>query len=322
MSTNLRLFWMTEACCYAGVPVTVEDLELPLRERVCELAQGDRVTLVLPFLDLREWRRRGEVLRGLTLVREGQVIHSVAPSVGADLRNRAAYLLATDAAWMNTAGERTPHYFETWQDVSLTLQRSLRQWIPESHFRDIERYEDRDTAYPLVVYAASRICPGRPRTEFTFDLADPDALAESLRMIGRSLREVLAQVEQRLRAANKPALARRYAPVWHEDIRRAVIARPRRLLEVLAREAALIDAVIRLGTSREMTAVKPFAKTTGTALRQMYGHDLRCLGPRILETTTQSLRETISRFPPPATHPASLAADTFYRYKPDSEVYR
>ena len=69
----------------------------------------------------------------------------------------------------------------------------------------------------------------------------------------------------------------------------AVKKRPRRLLELLGDEAALINAVIDLGTDRRMNAVKPFAKAASAALRNMYREDMRVLALRVLEEATGAL---------------------------------
>jgi hypothetical protein len=114
-------------------------------------------------------------------------------------------------------------------------------------------------------------------------------LPSALRMIGTGMREVLARAETRLHESGKPELARRYAPVWHQDILNAVKKRPKRLIEVLADEAALINAVINFGTLRGMDAVKPFAKTANAALRNIYGEDMRPLALRVLEEATKAL---------------------------------
>jgi hypothetical protein len=132
-------------------------------------------------------------------------------------------------------------YFGAWQNVSMALQKALRQAIPEFYFRVAARYADRESAYPLLVYTASRICRGRPRTEFTYDVADPEALPCALHLIGRSLQAVLARIEARLHQAGRPELARRYAPVWHEDVLRAVRKKPRPLIGLIGDEAALIN---------------------------------------------------------------------------------
>ncbi len=67
-------------------------------------------------------------------------------------------------------------------------------------------------------------------------------------------------------------------PCGYEDIIRAVRQRPRALIDILAREAMLVNAVIDLGTARpnsgsklNMSSVKPFARAANVALRSMAG---------------------------------------------------
>ena len=291
MSTRLHLYWLTESGCDLGTPVEAESLDPAIRDRVTALA-GDSdgpLALRLPFFDRRESRRRAEILRSLCLVREGDVIRSVPPTPAAALRDQAATLLATHPAWLSAPDELHPRYFQTWQNVSIALQQALRQWIPEVYFRDVARYEDREAAYPLLVYEASRICHGRPRTEFTYDIADPETLPCAMKLIGRALQGVLKRVEGRLHEAGRPELARRYAPVWYEDVLRAVQRKPRQMIALLGDESALVNAVIDLGTARRMEAVKPFAKSAHLALRHVSGVDMRPLARRALEAATKAL---------------------------------
>jgi hypothetical protein len=291
MAQCLRLYWLRETGCDLGTQVGLDDLDETVREQVMELAPDDdrEITLHLPFFDRRESRRRTEALRTLRLVREGDVIRSVPATPAAGIRDHAAMLLAAHPAWKKAADEFDARYFPTWQGVSLALQKALRVWIPESYFRDPSRYEDRDMAYPLIVYAASRPCHGRARMEFTYDVADPELLPCATKMIGRALQSALESVERRLHEEGFPELARRYAPVWYEDVLRAVMKTPRRLISLLGQEAALVNAVIDLGTTRRMEAVKPFARATTLALRKLYGEDMRQLAPRILEKATETL---------------------------------
>ena len=188
----------------------------------------------------------------------------------------------------------TRRIFSTWQAVSLAVQKALRCWIPENFFHDPARYEDRDAAFPLLVYAASRPCRGRPRTEFTYDVADAEVLPRALHQIGASLQSVLETVERGLYDGGRPALARRYAPRWHQDVLRAVQRKPRPLLSLLGDEAAVVNALVGLGSGRKMQAVKPFARSAGMALRTMYGEDLRPLALRLLEETTRTLETKVS----------------------------
>ena len=301
------MYWLRESGCDLGTPLDADELDAAIRARVLELAgSGDQpLDLQLPFLDGRESHRRAEALRAVTLVREGDAIRSVPPTAAVELRDRAAMLLATHPAWIGAPHERHPAYFRTWQAVSLAVQKALRCWIPQNYFRDPMRYEDRDAAFPLLVYAASRPCRGRPRTEFTYDVADDQALPRALHQIGASLQSVLETVERGLYDGGRPALARRYAPRWHQDVLRAVQSKPRPLLGLLGDEAAVVNALVGLGSGRKMQAVKPFARSTGIALRTMYGEDLRPLALRLLEEATRTLEgNAISQSQLAAKHPA------------------
>ena len=202
-------------------------------------------------------------------------------------------LMLMDPAWLNAPSERQPAYFPVWQRVSLALQRWLRDRVAEAYFADAARFADRPAAYPVIVYQASRLCHGRPRTEFTYDLRDyPECdttLEASWKMTGRSIQTVLRRIECRLLEAGMVELAHRYAPVWHHDVLASVQKKPRPYVELLTAEAALINAVIDLGTERSVQAANRFAMCVNLNLRKMCGMDLRELGTGILEEATRVL---------------------------------
>ena len=292
MARMFRLYWLRENGCDAGTPLGAGELDPAIRERVTALTEADEgeTVLRLPFLDRSEWKRRAEVLHTLKLVREGDAVHCALDGTEAT-RDRAATLALTSAAWKDAPNECHPRYFQAWQRVSMALQKAVRAWVPERYFTIVERYEDRDAAYSMVVYEACRVCYGRPRTEFTYDVADPETLPGACRMIGRAMQTVLAPIEKRLYQAGKIALSHRYAPVWHQDILAAVRKRPKRLVGLLADEAMLINALIDLGTERNVEAVNRFSKAANAALRNVYGEDMRALGVRALEETTKVLTD-------------------------------
>jgi hypothetical protein len=292
MARMFRLYWLRENGCDAGTPLGAGELDPAIRERVIALTGADEgeTVLRLPFLDRHQWKRRAEVLHTLKLVREGDAVHCALDGAEAT-RDRAATLALTATAWKDAPNEYAPRYFQAWQRVSMALQRAVRGWVPKLYFTSVERYEDRDAAYPMVVYEACRVCYGRPRTEFTYDVADPETLPGACRMIGRAMQTALAPIEKRLHEAGKTVLAHRYAPVWHQDILAAVRKRPKRLVGLLADEAMLINALIDLGTERSVESVNRFSKAANAALRNVYGEDMRALGVRALEETTKVLTD-------------------------------
>ncbi len=291
MEKRFKLFWLRETGCDTGVPVDPTELESSIRTKVMDLAKDDSgpITIRLPFMDRREWARRSETMRGVHLARGGDIIFAADPTVMTQVKNRAAELTALHPAWTGAPGDGDARHFAVWRAVSVALQEALRVWLPEMYLRDASRFEDRDSAYAFLVYAASRPFPGRSKTEFTYDVADSGTLPEALRMTKQALREVLAQTEKRLHECHRPELARRYAPVWQEDIAREVLRHPRRLFEILGSEGTLVNAVVQLGSAHSMTAVKPFAKAACSALRSVCRQDFRSLVMRALNTATETL---------------------------------
>jgi hypothetical protein len=294
MSHAFRLFWLRETGCDAGTLLRADELDPEIRERVLALAteiEGE-VVLRLPFFDLSEWKRRRDLLAALPWERHGNEISSPLGPTAA-LRNLAAELVFTNPAWTDAPIETDYDYFHVWQSVCISLQRSMRTWTSEMYFQDVARFEDRASAHPILVYEASRVCHGKPHMDFTYDLRDyPQCmltLTRILKLTGRAQQAILARVERRLFDAGMPVLSRRYAPVWYQDILQGVRRKPRRLVELLAQECTFINAVIDLGSNRTAAGVNHFARAAGQSLRNVYGMDLRGLGLRALDQTTEIL---------------------------------
>ena len=201
----------------------------------------------------------------------------------------------SDPHWCNAPTERDPEYFWAWQGVSLALQRWLRDHVAGGYFEDLARFENRPAAYPMIVYQASRLCHGRPRTEFTYDLRDyPECrttLATSWKLTGRAIQAVMGRIERRLNEAGMTGLAHRYAPVWHQDVLVAVKKKPKAYVDLLMAESAVINSVIDLGTERSPEAANRFARTVHLNLRKVHGTDLQGLGAGALEEATRVLAQ-------------------------------
>jgi hypothetical protein len=191
--------------------------------------------------------------------------------------------------WTRSPEERDPSYFRTWQRVSIALQKSFRQRALEIYFHDPSRLQDHETACTMIVFAASRPCYGRPRCDFTYDVADPWTLYSAWRSLGNSVRCVLAPIEKRLRDAGEVALARRYGAVWHEDVLVAVKQHPRPFIRMIAMEARLVEAVIYMGTRRNEAAAIRFHHIALNALGSFYGDDMTELIPCLMEEATRVL---------------------------------
>src|SRR5262245_56672830 len=117
MDQLILLYWLRENGRDAGTPIVAGDLDPAIRGRVLALAAEDAadasgpLELRLPFLDRWDSRRRAEILRDLTFVREGRVIRGIPATRNGVLRDYAATLRATHPAWLGAPGVLDRAYF-------------------------------------------------------------------------------------------------------------------------------------------------------------------------------------------------------------------
>ncbi|MEP6962261.1 MAG: hypothetical protein ABI995_09285 [Acidobacteriota bacterium] len=293
------LYWLRETGCDAGTPIGAGDVPASIRDLILRLTQDGSVAaspavfyLRLPFFDRNEERHQHQLLPALTYERAGNLIRAVLPPAAAT-RDMAATCVLADPLWRSTPPERDPAYFPTWRRVSVALQRWLREEVGTAYFSDAGSLEDRNNAIQMVAYQAARPFFGRPRSEFTYDLRDFPSCEATLRasskLVGRSTQRVLRGIERRLMELGNPRLAHSYSPVWHQDVVVAVRRRPKLYAELLSREAAIINAVIDLGTQPDIEAIDRCAKVVNLQLRSMHGRDMRQLGYGVFEVATQAL---------------------------------
>lgn len=189
-----------------------------------------------------------------------------------------------------TPPERDARYFRTWQRVSVQVQRAVRTLAARNFFADEWRAAvNLDHAFTVVVYSSCQPCYGRRPAEFAYDICDLATLSTPLRLIGRNMQARLAQISQGFHG--DPRLKRRFLPVWHADILRAVKQKPRTLIEMLAREASMTAALIDLGTRRDARAEKQFLKAVSRTAR-ILGLDSTALQDVMLQTAVENLGDT------------------------------
>ena len=184
-----------------------------------------------------------------------------------DLAGRATEAMRSPS-WAAAPDETDPRFRKAWRHVSICLQRQLRTWILEDYLADATRCTNRRCTSILVVYAASpAYYPDPSGFEFVRDPTHPDALRNLTAFIQRSIQRILAEMQPRIEALDRPYLARRYRPEWAEDIRREVVRRPTPLLRLIKYEGILIDAIVALGADKNAAAVRNFTKLSRRRLR-------------------------------------------------------
>lgn len=183
--------------------------------------------------------------------------------------------------------EKDHRHFRTWQRVSVQLQRKVRAFAAQNFFAEEGRIAaNLDRAFAMVVYSSCQPCYGARPMDFTYDIGDLVTLSNVLRLIGRAMQARLAQVSARIHS--DPRLKRRFLPVWHLDILKAVKTKPRTLIETLAREAVMINALIELGAVHTDRSMKRFEKSAAS-LARILGLDPTVLQNLVLRTSAENL---------------------------------
>src|ERR1700733_9709073 len=202
-------------------------------------------------------------------------------------------------AWLAAPDERKPGFFPAFARVSVAIQTLLRERVPSHYFVDPRAFGQVKTAYPMLVYRASRPFRGKMRTELTYDVLHPKTLATFFRTVRPAFGEVLEAVKARLHAEGLAELAALYEPSRAHSILESVqrLSKSRKCLYILIRaESGLVTTLIDLAglgnlplrqQGRRMTL---FEKKWRYQLRRMYpATDFTWLAAELLETATKAL---------------------------------
>jgi hypothetical protein len=203
--------------------------------------------------------------------------------------------------WLAAPDERTPSFLPAFARVSVAVQTLLRERVPSHYFVDARAFASVKTAYPMLVYKASRPFRGKMRTELTYDVLHPKTLAAFFRTVRPALGEVLEAVKIRLQVQGLTELGALYEPKRADSILESVqrLSKSRKCLYVLIRaESVLVTTLIDLAglgnlpIKQQARRMASFEKKWRYQLPRMYpGTDFTWLAPELLEVATQALTQ-------------------------------
>ena len=127
----------------------------------------------------------------------------------------------------------------------------MRERVPSHYFVDPRVFANSKTAYPMLVYRASRPFRGKMRTELTYDILHPKTVAMFFRTVRPVLGEVLEAAKARLLSDGLTELAALYEPARANAILESVqrLSKSRKCLYVLIRaESVLVTTLIDLAS--------------------------------------------------------------------------
>jgi len=160
------------------------------------------------------------------------------------------------SAWADVPSERESIFFEAFRPVSTAVQAMLRTWLPASWFAELKQYRNITTAYPLLVYAATKPFHGRPRGQYTYDDLDDALVSRAFRSAARRLPRMLDVIHDRLVAAGDERTAAFYLSKETASVI-AFVQRRRSLFDALLRsDTILVNQVADLAfTGRELRSL-------------------------------------------------------------------
>jgi hypothetical protein len=221
--------------------------------------------------------------------------------------------------WLAAPGERSPEFFPAFARVSAAVQTLLRDRIPAHYFENALNFANVKTAYPMLVYQASRPFRGKMRSELSYDVLNPSTLAAFFRSVRPVFGSVLEAARIRLLSEGANELAALYEAGRAGAILQSVQkwSKSRKCLYVLIRaEGVLVNTLIELAglgslpERQQARRVAAFQKRWRFQLRRMYpGTDFTWLASELLEAATLALatpdaispeEEPIPRNPGPA----------------------
>lgn len=207
------------------------------------------------------------------------------PEQFSDVEVRLTLGLEGDARpWLEAPRPRSPDYYAAFGEVSRRLQQALRVWAPYCYFADLDRFEDPETAVPMLVYQASRPASAKAAADFTYDVMNLESVYRALRTAGAVLPEVLRSAAALLEESGRQATAARYRRLDPRAVIQTVKQRPRWFQHLLAADAAVVAEVIQLAmvtralrdepaeaARRLYRALQEFTGAIGQRLRRLYG---------------------------------------------------
>jgi hypothetical protein len=201
--------------------------------------------------------------------------------------------------WLAAPAERSPEFFPTFARISAAIQTILRERIPAHYFENPRSFANVKTAYPMLVYQASRPFRGKMRSELSYDVLNPTTLAAFFRTVRPVFGGVLEAARIRLLAEGVNELAALYEPGRASAILQCVQrwSKSRKCLYVLIRaEGVLVNTLIDLAglgslpERQQARRVASFQKKWRFQLRRMYpGTDFTWLASELLEVATLAL---------------------------------
>ena len=172
-----------------------------------------------------------------------KVVHTGAPDEYGTAITRqipANYL----TSWFDAPGDRETTYTAAYGEISLAVQRVLREELPRLWFSKPEHYARLADTHAILVYKCSRPFLGRTRTELTYEFQNPDSMKRFYKTANLAMPAELDRIQEIIGDSD---LARHYKRIFSRDIVGEVAIRQHNLDRLMSAESTIIECFIQYG---------------------------------------------------------------------------
>ncbi|MBY0508098.1 MAG: hypothetical protein K2X03_29565 [Bryobacteraceae bacterium] len=180
--------------------------------------------------------------------------------------------------------------------VSITVQETLRCWIPYLYFSHLPNWDLRELMWPMLIYGASRSFKPVSRQTFTFDLMRPDTLPTILHSALPTLKSWGPRLQEILQ--HQPGARREMGYFRLQEVIQQRDFIPQHLWRLLSHEHQLIVAFMNLADSQaDLTSRERIGLSMHQSLTRLYTNaDFSLLSPLLyLELENMISRHLLGR---------------------------
>jgi hypothetical protein len=202
------------------------------------------------------------------------------------------------SSWFTAPGDKDPGFWAVYKDVSLAIQRALRQWGPRIWFQHTGRGDLNAYTKALLVYESSDPWVGAIRCELS---RDPLSVKLMNTLCRSASARLLKSIEETEFAVHIPTRRTRLQARYRRDRILDSVRGGRLAQAVISGETAIIECFVNFGVGARAAATNPdarviqrhvidFVKELRTKLKRFHGAgDFTPLLPHLLMETTAAL---------------------------------
>lgn len=213
--------------------------------------------------------------------------------------------------WLDAPRERSANYFPVYPEMSRSIQRALRLWVPYAYFDTVVKYKDTFMAQAMLMYKASDPYAGKLRTQLSYDLLSDLSMDLFFRSASHGLAGVLETAETELLRAGEHHTAGLYIRRGMKLIVQHIRKWHKKVDKLLVGDCRIVDAFVQLGllgslirqqlqkdytiTTQDLCEIGfDWYRQTASSLKRLYTVDeFQTFGALLLIEATTSLHASL-----------------------------